>query len=232
MSTALRDAWRTLWPAADDPDGRLPPLLLALTVVTGVVDAVSYLALGRVFVANMTGNVVFIGFALAGAGGFSLAPSLVALAGFAAGSVLGGRIGVVFAARREHVLSTAAAIQFVLIAAAVAASATSRSQYAVLVLLGGAMGLQNAAVRRLGVPDMTTTVLTLTTTAIFADAKWLGGPGGRVGRRAICVVVMVLGAVLGTLVLLHASQVAALSIALALVAGVAVAARRLRIVPG
>ncbi len=45
-------------PAAGDPHGPLPPLLLALTVVTGLVDAFSYLVLGQVFVANMTGNVV------------------------------------------------------------------------------------------------------------------------------------------------------------------------------
>jgi hypothetical protein len=37
-------------------DGPLPPLLLALTAVTGLVDAASYLKLGHVFVANMTGT--------------------------------------------------------------------------------------------------------------------------------------------------------------------------------
>ena len=59
-------------------------LLVLLTVVTGLVDAVSFISLGRVFVANMTGNVVFLGFALAGAPGLSLAASLAALAGFLA----------------------------------------------------------------------------------------------------------------------------------------------------
>ena len=72
--------------------GPLPPLLLVLTVVTGVVDAVSILRLGRVFVANMTGNVVFTGFALVGAPGFSLSASLAALAGFLAGALLGGSL--------------------------------------------------------------------------------------------------------------------------------------------
>jgi uncharacterized membrane protein YoaK (UPF0700 family) len=57
------------------------PLLLTLTVVTGVVDAVSILRLGRVFVANMTGNVVFSAFALVGAPGFSLSASLAAFGG-------------------------------------------------------------------------------------------------------------------------------------------------------
>src|SRR3954463_7366645 len=75
---------------ADPVHGPLPALMLVLTVLTGVVDAVSILSLGRVFVANMTGNVVFIGFALAGASGFSLSASLAALGGFLAGAAAGG----------------------------------------------------------------------------------------------------------------------------------------------
>jgi uncharacterized membrane protein YoaK (UPF0700 family) len=62
----------TVWPRTRNLDDRLPPLLILLTVVTGLVDAASYLSLGHVFVANMTGNVVFLGFALAGASGFSI----------------------------------------------------------------------------------------------------------------------------------------------------------------
>ena len=84
--------WMRNHPGRDDmtgtgtkEQGPLPPLLLTLTVVTGVVDAVSILRLGRVFVANMTGNVVFSGFALVGAPGFSLSASLAALAGFLVG---------------------------------------------------------------------------------------------------------------------------------------------------
>jgi hypothetical protein len=76
---------------ADAGDGRLVPLLLAMTIVTGVVDAVSILRLGHVFVANMTGNVVFLGFALAGGPGFSVSASLVALAAFLCGAAIGGR---------------------------------------------------------------------------------------------------------------------------------------------
>src|ERR1700739_4513721 len=75
---------------ADPAYGPLYALLLTLTVVTGVVDAVSILALGRVFVANMTGNVVFAAFAIVGAPGFSLSASLFALAGFLAGAYAGG----------------------------------------------------------------------------------------------------------------------------------------------
>ena len=95
MTTPFVEAWRTIVPRSDDPHGPLPPLLLTLTVVTGLVDAFSYLTLDHVFVANMTGNVVFLGFALAGARGFSVAASSLALGSFAAGSLLGGRLVVV-----------------------------------------------------------------------------------------------------------------------------------------
>jgi uncharacterized membrane protein YoaK (UPF0700 family) len=67
-------------------------ILLAMSVVTGIVDAVSFLALGRVFTANMTGNVVLLGFAIAGAPGLSISRSVVALLAFLSGAVLGGRV--------------------------------------------------------------------------------------------------------------------------------------------
>src|SRR2546428_2760948 len=75
------------------PDGPLPVLLLVLTGVTGLVDAVSYLKLGHVFVANMTGNVVFLGFAVADAADFSIPASVLTIAAFLAGALVGGRIG-------------------------------------------------------------------------------------------------------------------------------------------
>ena len=77
---------------ADRPQGPLPVLLVCLTVVTGLVDAFSYLSLGHVFVANMTGNVVFLGFALAGIGEISVVASLVAVLAFALGATAGGRL--------------------------------------------------------------------------------------------------------------------------------------------
>jgi uncharacterized membrane protein YoaK (UPF0700 family) len=73
MNTFFAEVRETLIPDREAPFGPLPPLLVAMTVVTGLVDAFSYLALGHVFVANMTGNVVFLGFAVAGAHGFSIA---------------------------------------------------------------------------------------------------------------------------------------------------------------
>src|SRR6185437_5090665 len=118
MMTRQRPLGRSL--VADQVHGPLPLLLLGLTVLTGVVDAVSILALGRVFVANMTGNVVFVGFAVAGAAGFSLAASLLGLVGFVAGAGAGGRLIGWFGSDRSRLLATATSIEFGLFAVATA----------------------------------------------------------------------------------------------------------------
>src|ERR1700691_3991642 len=100
MSTALLTYIReTVLPGRDSRHGPLPPLLLAMTIVTGLVDAFSYLVLGHVFVANMTGNVVFLGFAVAGTPGFSIGASAAAVASFCFGALAGGRVGKSY---REH----------------------------------------------------------------------------------------------------------------------------------
>src|SRR2546430_8631728 len=79
--------------SSPSPEPILAPLLLGLTVVTGLVDAVSYLALGHVFTANMTGNVVFLGFAAAGGNGLSAPRSGTAVVAFLLGAVIGGGNG-------------------------------------------------------------------------------------------------------------------------------------------
>jgi hypothetical protein len=75
MNTFFTEVSQTLVPRNEVKNGPLPPLLVAMTLVTGLVDAFSYLVFGHVFVANMTGNVVFLAFALAGASGFSIGKS-------------------------------------------------------------------------------------------------------------------------------------------------------------
>src|ERR1700690_419054 len=70
----------------------IPYALLGLTVVTGLVDAVSFLSLGRVFTANMTGNIVLLAFATAHVSGLSISRSLTAVLAFLVGAILGGRV--------------------------------------------------------------------------------------------------------------------------------------------
>ncbi|MFI2410511.1 YoaK family protein [Streptomyces sp. NPDC018947] len=233
MRTLLTDAARTLVPPKDDRHGPLPPLMLVLTVVTGLIDAVSYLALGRVFVANMTGNVVFLGFALAGAPGLSAPASLVSMVSFLVGALAGGRFGTRFAAHRGRLLATATAVQALLVTGTVIAVAVAHGEvtgpvrYLLIVLLGIAMGIQNAVARRLGVPDLTTTVLTLTLTGLAADSSPAGGAAPRPGRRVLSVLAMFLGALAGALLLGHAELLFVLGLSLLLLVVTSAAAHRL-----
>jgi uncharacterized membrane protein YoaK (UPF0700 family) len=225
----LREAARTLLPPAGDRHGPLVPMMVALTFLTGVVDAVSYLKLGHVFVANMTGNVVFLGFALAGAGGLSVAASLVALGSFLAGALAGGWIGGRTPDHRGRMLGSATAAQGALIAVSlIVALATSEpldeaARYGLLVSLALAMGVQNAAAQRLAIPELTTTVLTKTLTGLASEARIVGGPGSQAGRRLVAVAAMLLGALAGGLLALDVAVAAALGIALAIVLAVGVA---------
>jgi uncharacterized membrane protein YoaK (UPF0700 family) len=230
LSTFLTDTRETVAPRRGSKDGLLPPLLVALTVVTGLVDAFSYLVLGHVFVANQTGNVVFLAFALASVGGFSATASVAAIGSFAAGALLAGRLGRFLAARRELLLGVTAGIQAVIVAETVTMTALSPSpmpaglRYALIVSLALTMGAQNATARKLAVPDLTTTVLTLTITGLAADSPLAGATGTRLARRLISVIAMFLGALAGAVLVLHVHIVYPLVIALVILAAVAVIA--------
>jgi uncharacterized membrane protein YoaK (UPF0700 family) len=227
-----QDLGATLRPRRDSPDGPLPPLLLALTLVTGLVDATSYLKLGHVFVANMTGNVVFLGFGIAGVGGISIWASLTALGSFLVGGVAGGRIGVRWSDNRGRHLTATAATELLFVALGLVVMAFSThhigagNRYAVIVLLAVAMGVQNAAARKLAVPDLTTTVLTMTLTGVAADSVLAGGPGSSSARRALSVAAMLLGAFIGGLLVLKIDNPAPLALATALLAVVSLVTYR------
>jgi uncharacterized membrane protein YoaK (UPF0700 family) len=210
--------WTSL--LADVDDGAMPAILLVLTVVTGLVDAVSILALGRVFVANMTGNVVFVGFALAGAPGFSLAASLSALGGFIVGASVGGKLETRPAGRRPELLRAGLVVEAVMLGVALVVSAvagdglSSIDRDLVAALAAIAMGAQNAVVRRLKVADLTTTVLTMTLTGIAADIR--KQPRPVIVRRVLAVATMLGGAVAGAALVIHVSATAALALAVGL----------------
>jgi uncharacterized membrane protein YoaK (UPF0700 family) len=229
---ATNEARRIRWPWSTTAHGPLPVLLLMLSVVTGLVDAVSYLALGHVFVANMTGNVVLLGFAFAGAPGLSIPASLAALAAFLLGALAGGRIGSRLGGHRGRHLRTAAACAapLLLIAFLVALLAgqpvSSGARYALIIPMGLAMGLQNATARRLAVTDLNTTVLTLTLTGIAADSRLAGGPGGPLARRLLAVATIFLGALLGALFVVHVDLSVPLALAAVLMASTALIAHR------
>ena len=63
---------------------------LILTFVTGIVDAVGFLALDRVFTGNMTGNIVILGMGVAGADDLPVLGPAIALAAFTAAAFAAG----------------------------------------------------------------------------------------------------------------------------------------------
>jgi uncharacterized membrane protein YoaK (UPF0700 family) len=189
-------------------DSILPNALLGMTAVTGLIDAVSYLSLGHVFTANMTGNIVLLAFASTGVSQVSLARSITALLGFLAGAAVGGRIMAgVSAAAQLRAASSVFALEIVfLVGATLAALGYSVLSsphlvrlYAMIAFTAIAMGMRNAAVRKLAVSDLTTTVLTLTITGIAADSSLARGTNPHLQRRITAVVAMFAGAALGSI---------------------------------
>jgi uncharacterized membrane protein YoaK (UPF0700 family) len=210
MRVALQDKLRGLNRASFDR--LLPGILLALTAVTGLVDAVSFLAFGHTFTANMTGNVVFLGFAAAGAPGLSLVRSGVALAAFVCGAVAAGSFTAT--ASRESrwrwaSLAFGAEAALMLAAGALAVRAPPdlladpKRLYGIIALTGFAMGIRNAVVRKLAEHDLTTTVLTLTITGLAADSMLAGGNNPGWQRRVSSIVLMFAGAAAGVWLLRH-----------------------------
>lgn len=186
---------------------RLLPLMLTLSLTTGLIDGVSVLGLGKVFTANMTGNVVFLGMAAAGASGFAPSLYIVAILSFMAGAVVAGRVG---RAQSElpvrFWLVTSASVEALLLWAAaavafdydIARGAIGPTVYAVIGLTGLAMGFRNATIRQLKIPDVTTTVLTLTISGLAADSRLGGGTNPNWGRRVTSIATMFVGAAAGT----------------------------------
>ncbi|MGH3430436.1 MAG: YoaK family protein, partial [Mycobacteriales bacterium] len=201
--------------------------LLMLTAATGLIDAVSYLTLGLVFVANMTGNVVFLGFVLNSQSGLTVIAPIVAVAGFLGGSALSGRafvllgnsprhwLGVVFGAQAAALLITS-----LLVGVGVCHTGEGATARVLITVLAVCFGLQNGTVRRLAPRDLTTTVLTMTLTSLAADSVLGGGAGAKPHRRLGSVGAMLAGAGLGAL-LLNVTTAGVIVIAAVMVAAVA-----------
>jgi len=203
--------------------------LLLLTASTGAIDAVSYLGLDRVFTGNMTGNVLFLGFALVGVPGIPFLNNLIALIGFVAGSIVSGRI--VGRGHRAGSLPTGSIVVLVVggviivSATATAAIVPQLPEPALLVVtaaLAFAMGGQVSAVKPVGNSDITTIVVTNTIANLARDSRLGGGHGQRWVQRLLAVLAMGAGAALGALLLLHVSTVAALVLAAAIYAAATV----------
>jgi uncharacterized membrane protein YoaK (UPF0700 family) len=201
----LDEVWRAL--VEDHDHGPLPGILVVLTCVAGAVDALSILRLDHVFVANITGNIIFIGLALVGAGGYSITAPLIGLAGFLVGAVVAGVRMPRPLTHRGRAAHAAVVVQLVDLALATGMFAASphpgtAMRDALLVVLAVGMGAKSALVRAVGVPGLTTSVFTSTLTGLAATAP--GGawrsPGFAV--RIIATLALLVGAVISAVLAL------------------------------
>lgn len=203
-------------------------MLLTLTILVGIVDATSIL-LAHVFVASMTGNVVFLGLAIAGAPGFSVARSLLPIVAFSVGAILGSHAFRAAGRHRGRAFRNVLAVKTVLAAAVtiivVAANGhyDARTRDYVVFLLAVSMGSQLAAIRVLAVRDLPTVVLTLTMTGALIEA----GRGLRdpvMLRRLLAILAFLIGVTAGGLLVRHVSVAASLGLGLAIIVGVGITA--------
>jgi uncharacterized membrane protein YoaK (UPF0700 family) len=177
--------------------------LLLLTFSTGIVDAVSVLVLGHVFVANMTGNVIFLGFWFAPRTVVDMTAALVAFVSFVAGAVLGGRLARHLDADVRRWLTVALGIEVVVLVALSILTGTGVLDYhdnTKLFLIAGlavTFGSQNATARQFGIQELSTTVLTSTIVGIGFDSRLAGGTGQREKLRYSVVLTMCAGATVG-----------------------------------
>ncbi|MFK4298767.1 uncharacterized membrane protein YoaK (UPF0700 family) [Arthrobacter sp. GAS37] len=181
-------------------------LMLALTFSTGIIDAIGYLGLDRIFTANMTGNVVILGMALAGAGNLPVLGPLIALAAFMAGAVTVGRVllrGLPGWTRRATLTFGVIGMLVAWIAALslTAGAPSGQMAQALTAVLAFAMGAQAAAARHIAVSDVTTVVVTSAITGLAADSPIGGAVVQPWKRRIAAVLLIVLGALTGALTL-------------------------------
>jgi len=181
-------------------------LMLALTFSTGVIDAVGYLGLDRVFTGNMTGNVVILGMGLIGGSGLPILGPAIALAAFMAGAAAGGRVlrGTADAWTGTHT-SLFAIVAGLIVASSVPLVLMDEPPHAVALGitagLGLAMGCQAATARHVAVKDVTTVVVTSTLTGLASDSVLGKGGGQPWKRRAGAVMLIGAGAVSGAALL-------------------------------
>ena len=202
-------------------------LMMTLTVVTGLLDAVGYLGLDRVFTGNMTGNVVILGMGIAAAEGLPVAGPLIALLGYVLGAAVGGRL-IRGRPKGWSAAITATVCVNALILAIVASlllllppsGGQSPAGIAAAATIALVMGVQASIARFLAVTDMTTVVVTSTITSYASETLFMGGLAWFTHRRLWAVVAIFGGALAGGLMMkLHISTPVYVAAAATLVTG-------------
>lgn len=192
--------------------GALTSIMIALTLTTGMIEAVSFLALGPVFTAMQTGNLLLLAFAVTGAAGLSPAAAGISCAGFVVGAVLGSLLESTVDVRGRRWFAPALYGEGALLglAALVAwrsgvdgpGGPAAGHHFAVIALVAAAMGVRNITTLRVRVPDVPTTLSTRALTAFLGGLPHVADPrigsGARhEGRRFASIGAMFAGGVLG-----------------------------------
>lgn len=180
----------------------ITPGIYLLTAVCGIVDATTFLALGNVFAEIMTGNLMFLAFAIGqGQGVEALPVYTVPLVTFSVGAIGGGYLlrQPRFSGRRRHAFVAVGVLLALAFVLTLLWQPTEDSTYALVVVgvLACAMGMQNAAVLYHAVPDVATNVMTLTLVRLLSSLPIIGGDNERWRYRALSLVTFFVAAALG-----------------------------------
>jgi uncharacterized membrane protein YoaK (UPF0700 family) len=177
--------------------------LLLLTFATGLADAVSVLVLGRVFVANMTGNVIYLGFWLSPHTSIDLGGVAVVIPTFIATTILSGRLHRRIGHRARPWITIVLTTEITLLTALTILCGTGVLHYhdntklIVIAMLAMTFGLQHSSARQFGITELSTTMLTSTIVSIGLDSRLAGGTGERQTLRLSIVATMCAGAFVG-----------------------------------
>ena len=215
-------------PGKAPPESTTLTLMVVLTFVTGVVDSVGYLGLDRVFVGNMTGNIVILGMGLAGADELPVLGPAIALGAFSAAAFVAGLVlrtqpsGWTSRVSMCLAVGSAALVGCTIAIFVIDTSANTAGQLIIAAVTAATMGTQAAVARKVGVKDMTTVVVTSTLTSL-ASESWMSGGGSALWNRRIgAILAILMGAVVGAIVLRHSHLGGAMGIAAALTVAVTV----------
>ena len=227
-----RVTWRHLWAGLthDRDHGPLAGILSVLTIIAGLVDATSLLRLDRVFVANVTGSVIFIGLAIVGARGFSLAAPFIALASFLIGAGIGGRISARHVTHRGRGAYAACLAQFsdLLLASVIVLfdhHPTDPVRLTLVGILALGMGAKSALVRSVNVPGLTTAVVTTTLTGLASEGASGSWRSTNFAIRLLAAGALLVGAIVGGALVIFLERWTALAAADVLALGAAIWAR-------
>lgn len=182
-------------------------LMLMLTFVTGLMDAVGYLGLDRVFTGNMTGNLVILGMGLAAQDDLPVAGPLVALGAYVLGAAIAGRLlsrsPGAWKPSVTSIFGMSAGVLTVVGATLLTVSVTAPSPLAIAIAASIAllMGMQAATARSLAVADMTTVVVTSTITAYASETLFEPGWAWLKHRRLWAIFAIFAGALVGALLM-------------------------------